>query len=907
MSRKERLKVYHGIPKNVCDEHTLLYASFDGTSKPEVDNLYLGDLASINTKYSSSYTGYGITRSSGATPVISTTPVKLPNELTIECFVNPVTLKTKDSTLLGINRIDSKGVKRRAILFNIARDYTGMLLFDDTETGYGANVPGRSIGLSLSGYSDICHVRMTLNLVTKLACVYINGVLKVTSVLNLGGSYADVDAVFGLFTGFDGSVNTLNPNYSFDGCDKFCDLRISSIDRGDYFPNLPQDFLDGKAVIKPKIGQQQIKGDPFYSQVTKLRVPSNKDNTGNYSTIANPDGRFTHNQYPELSCLGASTWASGSTLKITGLNGEIISGVIDSNTALCRVVKPTVSAVAVNKATFYVDDTSKLSVGDTVRTVKADFSFIGGKEYTIESIVPNESFVGVLDTTSTINVTEDFLFFETTVTSSSPVVKTINNNTVVGTWTGLGTNEAIFTVGTNTSALVEGKDLVVTYSLHTKAGNSDFTELPYAISKVYDEVGDQLVEVTEIIIEDDFKSKVVGDTKICPHISGYAQGKVIPTPTDFTEISQDKYTAMKSADDIFSYITGSGGSTDHTYQLFSFNVAEMIYRKVGFKYLYLGSEVIDLIESVKIYWKGVSSSTTKPTCALYNYLPSRNGWQSLGTHANTSNTAIESSVDVNNIDTEGFMYFCASQYDTSGSIKTDYVKITIKLKKEANYSCFYVDNVRAREFPCNPVLIQKETKTVKRLIPSDKCFSTEYSYVLNAEPLSHAPILSGVKFKSIGLSTGEYLNSEYRLNFLPTISWYKSPKIVPYSAVGSYVRPVVTSYLNDLIWFTDNGANWKFNPHCEQPTYICVASTLNKTGGFSSASKIPFIYGTSDKNANVNQPILGYCLVRVGSELKIALVISQKGSFYFYEDKLTFVNLPNRPLIKQEGYNEYFN
>lgn len=870
MSRKERLKVYHGIPKSVPDSNTLFYCDYDGSIIPKVDNMFMISSNPTTVKYSSTPTGYGMKVDEN----ISDKALNfiLPKALTLDLWVNCAELNTSGNILTFADT--TTGLRK--VFMSVLKNSVAILLFGDDGNGTTASSPTNSIVLYSTPTSGYHHFRLTIDLLNKVGSIYQDGVLKITKTVN-GGNFVGHSTKVRLFSGCG---NNNDDMYYFRNT-TISDLHISNIDRGDYFPNLPQDFIDGKAIIQPKIGQQQIKGDPMYSQVTKLLVPNNKENTGNYSTVANADGRFTHNLYPELSCLGASTWASGTSLKITALNGEIISGVIDSNTALCKVVKPTVSAVAVNKATFYVDDTSKLSVGDTVRTVKADFSFIGGKEYTIESIVPNESFVGVLDTTSTINVTEDFLFFETTVTSSSPVVKTINNNTVEGTWTGLGTNEAIFTVGTNTSALVEGKDLVVTYSLNTKAGNSDFTELPYAINKVYDEVGNQLVEVTEIIIEDDFKSKVVGDTKICPHISGYAQGKVIPTPTDFTEISQDKYTAMESADDIFSYITGSGGSTDIPYQLFSFNVAEMIYRKVGFKYLYLGSEVRDLIESVKIYWKGVSSSTTKPTCALYNYLSSSSGWQSLGTHANTSNTAIESSVDVSSIDTKGFMYFCASQSDTSGSIKTDYVKITIKLKKTANYSCFYVDNVRAREFPCNPVLVQKETKTFTRLIPSDKCFSTEYSSYgvnpkLTTDVSTASHVFSSDKMFVTTEGTGAYDSNLIRSGSKNVLARLGVPTLLPYLYTP-------TALVSKQPWNNNVSAILPYK-------YVLATNTLYA----------PFnLYNMPQEDLPMGRTItLTKYLDKVNEELYLKVLIQEHLNGVYQSYKIASYKVPNRPLIK---------
>ena len=53
MSRKERLKVYHGVPKNTVDEYTLYYESFDENIK----NISFEDSKYLSRLFKESYTG----------------------------------------------------------------------------------------------------------------------------------------------------------------------------------------------------------------------------------------------------------------------------------------------------------------------------------------------------------------------------------------------------------------------------------------------------------------------------------------------------------------------------------------------------------------------------------------------------------------------------------------------------------------------------------------------------------------------------------------------------------------------------------------------------------------------------------------------------------------------------------
>ena len=242
------------------------------------------------------------------------------------------------------------------------------------------------------------------------------------------------------------------------------DFHLSNIDRGDYFPNLPQDFIDGKAVIKPRMGQQQIKGDPMYSQVTNLKVEAF---TGvEYPTLVD-NNYYMHRHNPELSVKGANHWNAGSSFRIKGLNGEVISGVIDTDTALCRIEK------CVSNYSFIVNDVSKLVEGDLFKIMTTHFNDYDIHVRTITNIDPLTKTITFSGPEVNGNAVANGwnILVEVTASSSSPTVKTKEGTNVVGTWSGLGTNEATFTLGENTS--ITGQDLYVTYALTMPKGNTD--------------------------------------------------------------------------------------------------------------------------------------------------------------------------------------------------------------------------------------------------------------------------------------------------------------------------------------------------------------------------------------------------------------------------------------------------
>ena len=695
MSRKELLKVYHGIPNTPMDDNTVLYASFNRSLTPEVG--LLSDLAQVMTFGEYCPTGNSITRKNQTLwqSVSSPNIFKGVDIYTVDCWI-------KGAGCFRISNSDSTyGLIARSDSVNIYGGYAGDV--KQFNTGYSVN--------------DYVHVRVIYNSITGLIKIYANGNIIANEVV---ASTCRIREAYNLYL-LD-EFTSQYPRASF-----ISDLHVSNIDRGDYFHTLPKDFCKGKAIIRPRMGQQQIKGDPVYGQETVLHVvrPSVTDTFYIVSQVAEDNGYYRSLLTPELSYSHRTiAWLSNSGFKIKGLNGEVIGGVIDTDTALAKVISNTTT-------TLVLDSVSGLSVGDTFKLYNpVDKTTSADRTVTNIDIGTNTvTFSG--SALGSINSVLGWFLIENTTTSSAPVVKSQKSGiTVVGTWTGLGTNEATFKLGTNSDLQLD-EDLYVAYSLTIPPNNSDYPTIPYSIEHVYDEFGNELKPASSIILEDDFKGKVALSDVVCPHKMYTHRGDTLKKPTDITGNLSTGFQefSLNSTYESLMYLDGNtralaGESTTRPQQLVTFNILEILERKIG-----------EIPSLDKIGWikSNISNITLNynvgSTSNVYVQAFISNAWKGSNTHIGGVQPGTISVSQISEaIQPNGCVHFLIFGELNSTTIYIDYLKINVTLKLDTTYTTYFTSNVRAREYPCNPVLIQKETKTVKRYFPSNECFSTEILY-----------------------------------------------------------------------------------------------------------------------------------------------------------------------------------
>lgn len=667
MSRKEKLRVYHGLPKSVRDNHTLLYLGFDGSLiENGLNNIIESTISNTSSAFVRGATGCAFVNYSSTTYVSYYIPPSISEELTIDFIVNSLdTVRTGQVLRLYVS--DSSNTYLRVAIID---DFT---LHCDFVVD-GTNKYNWLSFKNLIDFNQNCnHVRIVLS--SNSLLFYING-QKYSPTNNL----SDYD--------FNYYLKAILPNIKFARC--YCrlaisDLHISNVNRGNYFTNLPQDFIYGKAIIKPKMGQQQIKGDPVIIQPTTVVIPAYVEGNQSKYVIDTSDNTGTLINNPEVTKIAnASTWESDiSSFTIKGLNSELITDLM--------------------------------------------------------------------------------------VTTTSGII-------VTGTCSGLGTKEVKFTLGTNSG--LTGKDLVVNYNLNIPQGNSDFTELPFEILNVFNENGESLTKVSSVKIKDNFYEKTYGDLKVCPHIAKYedsAQG-VLDKNAFTKEVPQNNYNIIG---DTNSNVFSLASATNNTCQvMFAFNVVEIIERKLGSNIP--GSTSAERnnwldsnISNLKFSWTGKASlngSTEIPIVRYHVY--TKNAWRSIASYSYnpwignittpaplmpTSNGAVKLMSDIMY---GNYVYVVVETSSTQygSKLDTNYVDIEVELKSELNFDMYCLDKSPMARYGGlnNPVLIQKQTKTVKRYLPSKECFSTEYSYA----PIIESPNIDNLDKKGLKVSShGRYFLS----------------------------------------------------------------------------------------------------------------------------------------------------
>ncbi len=769
--KTKMLKTYHGIRKTPIDSNTVFYASFDGTTTAEVGGEPV--LYGIAT-YLPVSTGIGLKSTSGNKMFYA---IPYNDILTIDHWA----FGTGSVVLLNKN-------KEPLIYLSSAYLRTYFSAGDWNSKDLPADNPLREIGVET-------HVRIVLNNNTHKAIVYINGVKL--------GEYNDINPWYGDVSELNIVVGDLNGVITYPpslGC-SISDLMISDIDRGDVFATLPQDFIDGYARIENAFtGQRKQYADPLTSQYTL--------------GIAKGAGTG-HTEGITATQVTGGQWATSDTIKVKGKGGEIISGVIDTDTALAKVVG------WVDSVNYIVDDITKLSVNDIVRNWYAPTNMTSSSEATILAIDTETKKVTCNTQIIGENDYQYSTLIETTADTSSPVVKfnprlnknaqssgtsisitldegassiddyyngctitikagngvgqsrtiinytgsnkiatlnsgwddwatsppnatsvfDITNKVMDGTWSGLGTNEATFTVGSDSGSELSTSDVSVEYSLNCIAGQGGIPEvLTETLAGEYS--GKKLI-VGDVAVTDDFAGKVNGSTTVNPNIAyvvGNTNDKTLQSPVDgdwvkFGDAGVNYYNNLECLD---GNLVSRGSYTDGgiAQQLFSFDLIRIVEDKYG--------TIPALDTAGKVQWLKDNIEVAQINCYCYGSCPSGNSvtlvlWGAISNKWVTETKLTNSSPSViylnrtikpinsyttvdNCVGSDGFVhaliYTDASDGVTASAIYTDYVNIEVKLKGKDGYDMLVPENTRRDDGRSAILLVRKETKEIETYFPN---------------------------------------------------------------------------------------------------------------------------------------------------------------------------------------------
>lgn len=767
-AKTSMLKTYHGLAKTPIDANTVFYASMDGTTVAEVG----GALAANSPTFQLALTGLGIT--SAFSSDITGYDV---NVGTIDLMANFDNAFVSGSQVYLLHAYNVANSKTALLVYTV----NGALYLAAGSQSITNGIQASIANPNLKGYH---HVRVRWNATNMY--LYIDGVLKITIASGASDRYVATKLY---------NSQTNGTSYIMKG---LCDISISNIDRGAVFATLPQDVIDGYARIAPAFNtQRNIFSDALISEAPLAQV---KCAGGNNKEIALGDSTDWIKD-------DGTKWNTGDRIKVKGLGGEIITGVIDSDTALCRTIEFKNHPVT----SIRVDDVSKLSVGDTLALYDTNLS--SGGTLTISSIdttTNTVTFSGAMGTSGSWDINPGYMLFETSASSSAPTVKanitgtaqagaattitlaatsintddyvngltiTITGGTgagqvrtisdyvgstkvatvstawttnpdatstymitgvpIAGTWSGLGTNEATFTLGTIYA--LTNQDLWINYSLNEVAGQGGISEVLTA-TLAGESNGKKLVVNPTVHVRDDMAGKIAGSVVENPNVGKVGYGAVLISPSNFTnENSQSGgYDKIKSLDG------NNAGPTTATsglsaQQLFSYNVIRILEDKYG------KLPCPDDTAS-KVAWLKANLSLIRVNAWVYGSCPSGNlartllwsdkeqKWSNTWTSGYTKNnnapapslismelntTSATSSKYYDLIDSNGFVHFLAytdaSDGVTASTIYTDYVNIEVVLNTPAGYDVLAPENPRRDDGKGNILLVRKETKEIQTM------------------------------------------------------------------------------------------------------------------------------------------------------------------------------------------------
>jgi len=656
LSPKKMLTVHHGIPKSEVDGNTVFYASLDGTTVPEVGTTTLTNIP-IPT-YKPMPTGSGL---------------QIPNTGRVSCaFASGLTSCTLDAIFKADDFFAITSNAQSILNINDGTNYIGLNKNPSSTSYYliGGNGTNNALTFTLAKpNTPFIHIRIRITSTNMY--VFLNGVQVATiGITNL--SSANV-----------GYIGSTTSGYGYVGA--VSDISISNIDRGSLFPNLPPDFISGDAIIMPAYTNQR-------------RISSEAQMPQTVNSIVKATNLLNSRGINRVVIGTPNTWSAGDTITVTGMAGELISGVFDTDTAKSTLVKDALSTDT--SAYFDIVDATLYSDGDTVKLVDRVLGTL------LATKIINTGGVDAVNKkltfTETIGVAlskYQVVAMESTATSSNPKVYYMNGTTkteVVGDavtpWTGMFGNVATFKLGTNASLVAQ--DLQIDYSMIMPSGQPALS-VP-TTTTLMGEAGFRLPYANQTITSD-YVSKISGRTWENPNIAKTLSAIVAnnPAPSTFVdELITSEYAKMFIQDGtVTTFSTNVNGK--QACVLLSFDLIKESERKLGCK-------IPAKTKALKVTWlknnlnrisclfkgHGSSPSGNKATLTRYNNTGNFwNDWDIVNTFT-TSSTVATLSIPVpfgqsllDSISVDGYAFFLCfadpSDGITPSTINVDFASLDI--------------------------------------------------------------------------------------------------------------------------------------------------------------------------------------------------------------------------------------
>lgn len=370
---KTMLTTYNGVNKTPIDSNTVFYAGFDGTTTAELGTL----TTNITTPtYKPCATGIGLYIADGK--YVSTDITVGQTAITVSGWFNTDDLWTNAATsalraIFGF--VASLGFEKTPTTDQFC-------IYDNGQYNFTVAKPATPMT-----FVRVIYVGTTMS-------VYFNGTLVYTRTVSVN-SNTITNVKLGFGTASWGYVGTVS------------DFSVSTIDRGTTFATLPADFIAGTARVAPAFGQRSIYSDALTGQYT----------FGKASIAGYTDPGITPSRT-------SGDWTADDTIKVKGNRGEVISGVIDTDTALAQLIKD-----GDTTGVLYLNDVSKFTNGDTCRIV-----YWSANKWNVSASIT----LNTVDTTNktVTSIGSDFTGYcaggflvEDTVSSSVPLVKATISNT----------------------------------------------------------------------------------------------------------------------------------------------------------------------------------------------------------------------------------------------------------------------------------------------------------------------------------------------------------------------------------------------------------------------------------------------------------------------------------------------